>query len=212
MTIEQLTQQIKESNDLFEQADPATKRMMIAQDCLDRIEANQLIPCHGSLYKLQTYPVQTSVKETLECNDFECQICAKGGLFMSYVGRVNQVNWEDAPSQHYHSSRSMRKLMEIFSGEQLSLIESAFEGQTYEFEGYTEVEVIDGVYRRIYDDPEKEAERKRAVNMFGGRLAKSFVFEMSKILAEDNRRLKIICQNIIDNKGTFIPSPNPILD
>lgn len=174
--VETLIKNIEVSNEVFNKATKAEKRIMIAKDCIARIEAELLFPNRGSLIKSEAMNVN---KETL--NSVECQVCAKGGLFASYVGRVNNFDkrtsivcgW-NSPKDDFHI-----KLSEIFTYKQLSLIEFAFEGRKYLERDNKENAII-------FDDKtyyEAESYRNR--------------FETS------NECLTAICENIIRNKGTF---------
>jgi hypothetical protein len=174
--VETLIKNIEASNEVFNKATKAQKRVMIAKDCIARIEAKLFFPNRGSLIKSEAMNIN---KETL--NSIECQICAKGGLFASYVGRVNNFdcrtssvgNW-NSPDDKLHT-----KLSEIFTYKQLSLIECAFEGRKYLMRDNKGNNIIFG--DKTYDKAENYRDS----------------FETS------NECLIEICENIIRNKGTF---------
>lgn len=174
--VSKLINNIEASNDVFNKATKAEKRVMIAKDCIARIKVELLIPNRGSVIKSEAMNVN---KEML--NSVECQVCAKGGLFASYVGRVNNFDrrtsivcgW-NTPIDELHT-----KLNEIFTYKQLSLIECAFEGRKY----------LDrdnkGNFIIFYNKTLNKAENYRDR------------FENSK------ECLIEICENIIRNKGIF---------
>ncbi len=173
--VETLIKNIEASNEVFNKATKAEKRVMIAQDCIARINVKLLFPNRGSLIKSESLSVN---KETL--NSVECQVCAKGGLFASYVGRVNNFDartsicgW-NSPKNDLH-----RKLSEIFTYKQLSLIEMAFEGRKYLY--------LDNKGNDISFDNKTYIKAESYRNSFES---------ADECLIE-------ICENIIRNKGTF---------
>lgn len=184
LTVSSLAEKIKADNEKFEKATNAQKRVMIAQDCLDRIRMAQIIPKFGSFCNLRiSKPEHTSLKSVLDTEEQEvCSSCAKGSLFMAYLGRVNQFTTNDL---EYNSSNSGHddahlKLLEIFSKEQLSLIEFFFEGRQYIYKEYK------------FDKDIIDAYRERVIGGYDHRT-----------LEGANLMLTELCNNIIKNKGTF---------
>lgn len=183
-TVSSLAEKIKADNERFEKATKAQKRVIIAQDCLDRISLAQIQPKFGSFCSLKVRkPEYTSLKAVLDTEEKEvCSSCAKGSLFMSYLGRVNQFTIEDL---NYNSGNSGHddahyKLLEIFSREQLSLIEFFFEGEQY-------------VYKEFrFNKSIIEAYRERIIGGYD-----------HSTLEGANLMLIELCNNIIKNKGTF---------
>lgn len=99
---------------------------------------------------------------------------------MSYVGRVNKINYEDMSfpvHQNNITSSEHSKLLKIFSLRQLALIELVFEGRQF----------IDTDIKGGYLNFDREKVRN-----------------FRKPYHEDDNELLIaICNNIIKNKGTF---------
>lgn len=187
MKLEKLNKLIEEQNEEFKNASPAEKRVIIAKDCIERIKLNQILPDRGCLIEYDDLE-EGSIKNQLEKgNIINCQACAKGGLFLSYIGRVNNFDrkdftqsWQDGYNK-LESSESI-KLLELFEPEQLILIETAFEG-----------------YQVINDDPNEED----FVDLTDLIRNESPMF-YRYAYPDDMDRLIQICQNIIRNKGTFI--------
>jgi len=141
---------IKASNEEFMRLSKEEKRIWIINDCLDRIEAGNLVPSRGCLMNsikvtgnnsvttfIESWKPENaskSVKDLINMGDSSCETCAKGALFLSYIGRVNNFTLgevtpdNDPSSAHEISSTEMVKLSEIFSLDQLDLIEAVFEG------------------------------------------------------------------------------------
>lgn len=159
---------IEETNELFNKSTPEKQRVMIAQDCIDRIKAILLIPKRQRIISL---PDDININKE-NVNSVTCKVCTKGGLLASYVGRVN--NFDQSCVINNHSDNAVhKKLLEVFTLEQLAIIEFAFEGSQYIYS----VDISDDLgekLRLFYDD-----------------------------YKTDEERLIAICENIIDNNGDF---------
>ncbi len=177
--LQELFKKIEEQNEIFSSSSKAEQRIMVAQDCLDRINLSQLKSDTGRMFSKNLFTgidIGMSLKSLLnkEKKPLTCTVCAKGGLFMAYVGRVNECPVYNVDDDTSLNSKPMKKLLEIFSAKQLSLIETAFEGDTF---GWNK-SLSDNYIRR----------------------AKRFFYNYS-----NKDRLIAICENIIENKGTFKP-------
>jgi hypothetical protein len=183
-TVSSLAERIKADNERFKKSTKAEKRVIIAQDCLDRIRLSQIIPKFGSFCSLKVRKDEsTSLKAVLDTEDQPiCSSCAKGSLFMSYLGRVNQFTVYDLEYNSGNSAYddSHLKLLEIFSKKQLSLIEFFFEGEQYVYKAFK------------FDKHIIEAYRERIIGGYD-----------TRTLEGANLMLIELCNNIIKNKGTF---------
>lgn len=174
--LQKLNDKIEQENELFKTLSKAQQRVKIAEDCLVRIELEQLKPDTNSFAAYASHKLAgKSIKETLNTDsNAVCHVCAKGGLFMSYIGRVNNFIFEGGGGFNNNDENSAHKaLLEIFSYPQLALIELAFEGTQYMHSH--------SILVRNYH---------RAIKFW-------------KKYGTSSKRLEAICQNIIHNKGTF---------
>lgn len=175
-----LVSKIEESNEVFSKMSLEEKRVEVAKDLIERIKIGQLFPETGRFTKfIKKY--ENNVK-TLLNSDSEtvCEVCAKGGLLMSYIGRVNQVDRESLGIFSNDSdSFEHRKLAEIFSYEQLSLIEFAFEGEKFLY--------LNESGEIIHIDLENSIKAQNFYEKYD----------------DPSKRLLLIARNIIRNKGTF---------
>ena len=160
---------IQKTNEIFNNSTPEQKRVMIAQDCIRRIELGLLLPKKS---RIITVPNWQNVNQE-NVNNLECEVCAKGGLLASYIGRVNNFDVNTFITNG-ESNVAHKKLFEIFTLEQLAIIEFAFEGEKF----------ID------------------SVNISGKLSAKLIMFY--KNYETDEKRLIAIYENIIENNGDFI--------
>lgn len=122
--------------------------------------------------------------KTLKKNDAKCEVCGIGACFISLVNLGDNISTNTMIGKRrsfYNgiSDRTMRILLrKVFSSNQLTLIESAFEKNT------THNDTVSGY--EIYDEKVDAA-------CFGDQYI------------SDAARLKAIMKNIIKNKGTFKP-------
>tara|TARA_R110000823_G_scaffold211887_2_gene342109 strand:+ start:171 stop:818 length:648 start_codon:yes stop_codon:yes gene_type:complete len=203
LTIKDLAERIERENKEFNKMTKAQKRVKIAEDCLDRIYTSQIKPKTGALIQGESIGgknfysedgVDLSVKDTINNNEnvFSCQACAKGGLFLSYIGRVNSKNFDELTPDHHIDGKQMVALTKIFSIRQLELMELFFEGVSYSL--YDDRELCPRISTSI---DFSQTLLKRVGSLVGIRQGKS-----GKIKG-DLEKMIYICDNLIENKGTF---------
>jgi hypothetical protein len=171
----------------FNKLTAAEKRVVVAQDVLDRIELGQIKPKDGVFCDPLRYDHDLKIKEQLESPKIECEACAKGSLFLAYIGIANNY---DGKVQHLNGdekidSQPMQALSEIFSKKQLAYIETAFERHYYEWN----VEL-------------SQKEQDMCVK-FNDVVPVPLDFDYDR---EAEKKMRRICNNIIKNKGTFCPN------
>lgn len=195
--LSKLNKQIQKENDLFEKMSKAEKRIVIAKDCLLRIQLGQLEVESGyfgiipNIYTFGECDIKTVINNNV-VNDTKmlpCSGCAKGSLFFGYVGRVNNFKVNNFSGRNYENNSEHEKLLEIFSLKQLAMIEFAFEGLQYisgvELGNEDDIRAFFTKHGGVYDedgDTNDEATKETATTRFIA-----------------------ICENIIKNKGTFKP-------
>jgi hypothetical protein len=175
MKFEEYIKEIETSNGVFKEATKAEKRVQIAKDVIERINFYNLTPHKGNFILNNGFLQNrgdSSLQDILNKNEIPCEVCAKGALFCSYVGRVNEIKVGAISFNNHINNIEHRKLLEIFTKTQLDLIEIAFEGSSYLHE------------------------------------AKKNTFQAEVFYSKYNTsrdRLISICENIIENNGTFQP-------
>lgn len=176
----------------FDKLSPAKKRIAVARDVLDRIELGQLTPNAGLFCKmLAGERTNLKIHQQLESTTFKCEVCAKGGLFLSYIGIVNNYpitigRLSQEGGEHIYSE-PMEVLSEIFSKKQLAYIETAFEEHYY----YWNVDLTAG-------------EMSMCEN-FCNDLQRQYVNNKINHIQFSEKKIKRILKNIIANNGTFNP-------
>jgi hypothetical protein len=166
---------IEESNEAFNKMTKAEKRVTIAKDVIKRVDIGQI----DAYSTFISFDGEVEEGKPLKpfFNAIQCSACAKGSLFLSYVGRVNKFKKEGSFSMDPYS-KEMKKIKQIFSQLQLDMIEIAFEGGTFS-----------------WTDREKISNKQ---------ISKSLEFFKNNTVGS-RLRLKRIMENIIENNGTFKP-------
>lgn len=229
LTVENLADRITRDNEKFAKARPATKRVIIAKDCLSRIRIGQILPVAGGFCEIeysnfakkeenvadQEYDEEDyqaiysdrSIKDILNtsANNVQiCESCAKGSLLMTYLGRVNEFTFEDLEqsSGNRQTDESHQKLLQLFSKEQLTLIETFFEGTQCIFHDVILKKNEIHAYRsEVFNRPEYiKISRFPKIDIEG------YVYDNSDYTDEVEGKILMIeiCKNIIQNKGTFV--------
>lgn len=193
-----LTQYVEKTNAAFVAASPEEKRVMIAKDVIKRLDAKNLIAKQGEVVELITNPPLSTnyfnepFQQIINNKETSCKVCGKGAMLCAYIGRVNKFSFGDTKkwdNGYYHDKISHRdtfdkvhpKLEEIFTIQQIDLIETAFEGGSYL-----------GTLGGELEDKAIEFYEKYSNRDGDG-------------VVDTDKLLRKICKNIIKNSGIFIP-------
>lgn len=188
MLQEEFIKNIEAENENFEKATKSEKRVIIAKDCIIRIQSENICAAKSGFLSSSTemnFRKLGGDLKSLINSKVQCTTCAKGGLFLSYIGRVNNFKVCNIENDNSSDGAEHKKLLEIFNINQLALIEIAFEGVQYLTKYYKGNKIID-------------------VNISYDLILKAKLFG-DKYHDDSNKRLIAICKNIIKNKGTFKP-------
>lgn len=183
------------------------KAVVIAKDVIKQIKAKQYIATQGhyvSGLNIKAFKGQVELQKVLKTKAQSCQACALGSLFLSKVAKYNQckINTKDIDPalknnlsiQRYHANEDNitdrynlyldidKHLSSAFTKEEIIMIESCFEVQDMSATSPNRYSVL---------DPERLA-------FLGKFMYKGIVYPYSKLIH--------ICNNIIRNKGIFMPS------
>jgi hypothetical protein len=179
----------RKKNIAFDKLPPARKRVAIARDVIEQLDAKKYIAEEGSyvvphnfgkkhLAGNRYFPESAKNKSLKEyfCDSKKkaCQVCAKGSLFLSYVSKVNDFKVGQNMWLDDRDTDAYKKLSEVFSSPQLELIEGVFEN----YQNRTNIDL-----NQFY--------RQNDLNYFEDDYA--------------DKCLRVICKNIIKNRGTFKP-------
>jgi hypothetical protein len=199
---QKLKREIAKRNKLFAAANPAEKRVLIAEDVIAQIKLGRFKAATqnwvtpkvrsspgvefyggGAVDLTREFGYDASVRELfLDKKIASCDCCALGAIFMSCTLYNNnqttdnfeaEVNYEfDERVEGNHGGFS-NGLNKFFSRAQLMLIEAAFEGGDGAFSAPTSKEAA--------------------------------VYDWINTLPDAEKRMVAIMKNISDNKGTFVP-------
>jgi hypothetical protein len=122
------------TNKRFKAATKAQKRVMIARDVIKRLEADQYRASQGTWLRIPVHADLGDDAQQQLTQGMQCQCCALGAVFASCtVFNDNQTVGVMAGEAVLMSNivggrkKASNGIMSLFSGEQLELIESAFE-------------------------------------------------------------------------------------
>ena len=197
--LEQLAKELEESNDKFDKATLAEKRVIIAQDAKKYIKQQLIIPANGITFDLRHYSEESHKLRPPELREYalndyvnHCNACAKGGMFFSYIMRVNDWSRHNSVS-NAPDANSMQKLNEIFSIAQLEAMEFFFEYKDYHgwyLEEGEEARLLYAYRRKV---------QERWDRLSSATIEKEYKNNYSNYLMVE------ICNNIIRHRGWFIP-------
>lgn len=189
----QIAAEIARRNRVFKAANAAQKRVLVAKDVLAQLKAKTIRANSG--WWVSTDATVIEGEESLQKQliaGATCEACALGSVMVSLVRFTNRVTVEEAEDTFGSCPLNFSKvysgdaddktgITRIFSKRQIQLIESAFErGEGY----FQEDNDIDGFY---------VTNEVLAATRFGRKYE------------TDHNRLVAIMENIVRNKGTFIP-------
>ena len=177
--------QIKNLNDKFKSLSKAQKRVLIAKDVIAQVKTKKYKAITGSYisnaYFLNKYNLEDSIQNRID--EVYCECCALGACLLSTTKFKNKLTFGDVFGSGgltaYNDSWGL--LREVFTPNQLTLIEDAFEAGA----GGSRVGVMRG---------SKTTNKERV---------KSTNFGLAYVT--NKRRILGIMKNIIKNNGTFKP-------
>jgi hypothetical protein len=181
-------------NKKFWEKSKEKQRVAIAKDVLEQIKLGFLHPLRDTYLRLNfssnisntMYNPPEKLDELfgkLSQTSSRCDACGIGACFIGLVNLGDKVYTDEVFEQRSVSDRAKiedvvmrKKLRKIFSREQLSLIECAFERSAY-FTDRTRVSV----------------KKRRAAEKYGQQFGNA------------SESLEAIMKNIVKNEGTFVP-------
>lgn len=162
--------------------EPAAARMLVAQDALDLLEAGAIQARSGSYINVELpYDLDGSTPVHLLAETWlgQCPVCALGAVLVATVRRFDDLVIKHLANYNTLKGGCGRQLVgylsKFFSGEQLDLIEVAFEGSS------------NMMRTGISDEEEASA------------------LDFRSALDDDRAALVKILENVITNGGTFVP-------
>jgi hypothetical protein len=175
---------IEKQNRAFERLSKKQKRLAIARDVIQQVQAKKYRATPGRYVKIQTRNgrIDRITQEALlsfRWKDYldpsvtravDCEVCGIGAAFVSRARLGNKVDFQ---GDGWHD-----KIRDIFSANQQVLIETAFEGHD-----------CSPLRVGIIEKPKLFARAMRFCNRY----------------TNDNVRLVAIFRNILKNDGTFKP-------
>lgn len=190
LTPAQVKAKITKNNKIFKKANDAQKRVILAKEIISQIKAERFLARRGNFCKIENRgafkDLDSIQKLFLSKKIPNCTVCALGSILMAQTIFANKENIGDYESDFYDLGKTIKYktgdtkngIVKLFGLEQIKLIEQAFEmGQGY---------------FKKYELDNKLPDTHKAID-FGNQYFSSDV------------RLINIMENIISNKGTFVP-------
>lgn len=146
---EEIARSIQADNARFEALPPEHKRVAIALDVLDQLALNLITADHGTYFnaRFDTGVSKFEELQTLLPSAVECKVCARGGLFVGMVRRLDDFTpkgftygeLEDEYGDFVEDKCGLvatsldfdAYLVQLFPMRQLRLIEQAFESWNF---------------------------------------------------------------------------------
>lgn len=177
------------------------KAVEIAKDVISRLRRKKLKIKQGNGYILPIEDVvlnmDISLQPQVELLESKCEVCALGGMLLSYVRLFNNVESVDRVDE-YDFDFIFEKLSDVFPEKTLVIIEGVFEGMLINEEF-------------LFDPPRYYLSKDESKKI--SQIEKRILKFRKKVLARCKERskkakaeavLSAICRNIIRNKGKFI--------
>lgn len=118
----------------------------------------------------------------------KCRVCAKGSLFLCKVSKFNGFDLSGEDINDWSNETTIDGLSDAFDEDELNEIEAAFESDPNHLSDSSEYEDCE------YDENGDDIGQERFEKDFG---------HWRRNFPEPEDRLLGICQNIVDNGGTF---------
>jgi hypothetical protein len=195
--LKKIREHIAKRNEAFEAMTPEKKRVTVAKDVLKQLDTGRLKAKHGTFLQLNGN-VDAIFKAQDEGEDLAvaltqvptCTACALGALFSCTVERADEYGSDIRFSYGLDfKSGGGKYLLQFFDSAQLALIEYAFERGT----GYM-------------DEGDGWMAGRASFYLTSDQRNSGLAFAKG---VKGTKRMRLIMENIIANKGTFDPSTGP---
>lgn len=179
----------------------AQKAVAIAKDVCKRLKMQKLNVKRANGYVRRKngfrLTLEKSLQEQIDTVESQCQVCALGGMFLSYVRLFNNVDIT-YDMNGFHSL--VDKLGKVFTHKTLALIEGVFERRI------VNGECISNRFLK-YIDSDVEEEYECRVRSYHDNIVEDAKKKTNCVLSKKEKTeavLLAICKNIIRNNGKFI--------
>lgn len=146
------------------------RRLVVVKDAIKQIKRDNIIPDHSGVLRIYGHSQrlftnlsgqaqEVLTKELKGTNRQLCLVCARGALLIAKIHKENQCTnlallGVQSKGAYWNGSVTDSKLLKLFSGKQIKMMESAFEGLRHPDIGTVKLDAcID--YKRFFPDPKK---------------------------------------------------------
>lgn len=166
-------------------------RIAVAKDVLSALRTKKIKPAEGEFVRPSVCPTDLSASKKVAATiQKDCVVCNLGAMFVSLVKLDNkfQFEWLEDPcsgNQEVYIRYPLPRMRDLFSAQQLILIEHAFEGPD---SGY-----ITDHFREY--DPNAEVPQR----------LQDAAYKFYESHSDPAKRMRAVMQNIVKNEGVFKP-------
>ncbi len=187
------------TNEEFYKLSKPEQRVLIAQDAINQVIANQFTPMQNVYARFEFSDISkvkqsTSLQPFVKDEQIPCEVCGVGGLIISMIRLANHVkfNYQAQHGDWYYKNISQNSCMlqpdsvpiyKYFTKRQLAMIETAFELEPRDCNDELEYELEYGLDDDIIDKCK----------------------EFGRNYENLSDRFIAIMENIVKNKGMFKP-------
>ena len=174
----------------------AKNRIAIARDVLNQLkEENIKVSCGRFLESklFSDFGIPASDQLNKHLKNYKCYVCAAGACFLSAVNNFNNFTVGELQKHLTDYDYYIKYLLKFFSHDQVMLIEMAFELGNGLF--YLDDDIVICAF---------DTDFMNYVHYFSERQATNAI-DFGAKYTHPKSRIKAIMNNIIENKGEFIP-------
>ena len=190
-------EETKKLNEYFNSLSVEEQRLVLAQDVIAQIKAEKYQACSGAYAIIKQTDENSEGIYSLDLQSnldkVTCEVCALGGMFISHIKYNNNYTVEEADGVGIATINKI--LSKYFDLNQLILMEVAFEQWK---PIYMLDEDLDIIESGVGHDESLEN-----LNLSAEELQKAYDF--TKDIDDSNDILLAIMENVVSNKGVFIP-------
>ncbi len=210
---------IAKENRAFEKLTPAQKRVAIAHDVLAQIATQKFIPENGvwladasngddELFSFKDVEKDKELRDVINSKE-ACRGCALGGIFMCAIKRIDALKVSDLATVKDAKKNVERHGLNLEA--ELTLDKSPYLGDILKY--FSRNKLFTKHQLRLIELAFESGGGGVDVNLESPQelLAQRFFNLRDSEISDSTERMRLIMENIIVNKGTFVPSQKPVV-
>lgn len=184
-----MNKQIGDKDKKFAELIKAQKRVQLAEDVLDQLRIKRFKAKNGAFVYTKGHLVKPLVKPDAELQDItsklkKCNVCALGGMFIAAIDRFDKLKIRDLENFSYASEQ----------GDAFDIEASDITKYLKKFFSFDQIRLIELAFEQGTGWFSSDWTAKDESAVF-----------FNEYVTNPTKRLTLIMENIIENKGTFKP-------